>query len=235
LLGDSNVQKEDVELGTHIKLTASDGHELSAYRADPDGARTGAVVVIQEIFGVNAHIRAICDRIAALGLAAIAPALFDRTERDFECGYSPDEIAQARRFIADPDWDAFVRDTEAARRAVADTGKVGIVGFCMGGTVAFLGATRLDGLACASCYYGGKIAAFASEVPKCPTQMHFGAEDQGIPLTDVEAIRAARKDCDIFVYDSAGHGFHCDERASFHGPSAETAWARTTALFRDNL
>jgi carboxymethylenebutenolidase len=218
-------------MGTHIRLTASDGHELGAYRADPDVRPLGAIVVIQEIFGVNTHIRSVCDRIAALGYVAIAPALFDRVERDFECGYSPDEIALARGFIADPDWDAFVRDTAAARDAVADLGKAGIVGFCMGGSVAFLAATRLDGFAAASCYYGGKIVAYADEVPRCPTQMHFGSEDQGIPLSDVEIIRQKRPDCEIFIDDGAGHGFHCDERGSFDPASAESAWTRTKELF----
>ena len=219
----------------NTELVAADGHKLGAYRADPSAGPKGAVVVVQEIFGVNEHIRSICDRLASEGYVAIAPALFDRTERGFECGYSPDEVARARAFIADADWDAFVRDTEAARAAVADIGKVGVVGFCMGGTVAFLAATRLQGFSAASGFYGGKIHSFADEPPKCATQLHFGAEDQGIPLSNVEIVKAARPDCDVHVYDGAGHGFHCDLRASFHADASKQAWERTLTLFADNL
>ena len=218
-----------------LTLTASDGHTLGAYRADPAGAPRGAIVVIQEIFGVNSHIRSICDRLAEIGFVAIAPALFDRSERDFQCGYSPEEIERARGFIADPDWEAFVRDTDAARAAVADVGKVGIVGFCLGGSVAFLGATRIDGFSAASGFYGGKVAAFADETPRCPVQLHFGAEDQGIPMSNVESVRAKRPDCVVYVYEGAGHGFHCDERASFDPDASKTAWARTLDLFAQNI
>lgn len=219
-----------------ISLTAADGHQLGAYRADPGGNPRGGVVVIQEIFGVNSHIRDICDRLAAEGYVAIAPALFDRTERDFECGYSPDEVARAREFIADADWDAFVTDTEAARAAIADVGNVGLTGFCMGGTVAFLGATRLDGFACASGFYGGKINAFADEVPKCPVQLHYGSEDHGIPMENVDSVRAKRSgDCEIFVYQGAGHGFHCDQRASFDPEASKVAWGRTMELFGNHI
>ncbi len=215
-----------------ITLTASDGHQLGAYRADPPNAPKGGVVVTQEIFGVNSHIREICDRLADLGYVAIAPALFDRTQRNFRSGAAADEAAHARGFLADADWDAFVRDTDAARAAIADTGKIGVTGFCMGGTVAFLAATRLDGFACASGFYGGKIDAFADENPKCPVQLHYGAEDHGIPMDNVDRVRARRgNDCEIFVYEGAGHGFHCDQRGSFHVEASQLAWQRTTELF----
>jgi carboxymethylenebutenolidase len=134
-----------------LTLTASDGHRLGAWRADPEGKARGAIVVIQEIFGVNHHIRSICDRLAAIGYVAIAPALFDRSQRDFQCGYSAPEIERARAFIAAPEWDAYLRDAEAARQEVSGIGKVGIVGFCLGGSVAFLAAVRLAGFAVASC------------------------------------------------------------------------------------
>ena len=215
-----------------VTLTASDGHQLGAYRAEPSDGPKGGVVVIQEIFGVNNHIRDICDRLAAAGYVAIAPALFDRTERGFQSGYSADEVAHARSFIADADWDAFVRDTDAARAAISDVGKTGITGFCMGGTVAFMAATRLDGFACASGFYGGKIDAFANETPKCAVQLHYGSEDHGIPMDNVERVRARRGgDCEIFVYEGAGHGFHCDQRASFHPEASKLAWQRTVDLF----
>jgi len=222
-------------MGAHFSLTASDKHQLGAYRADPKAAARGAVVVIQEIFGVNSHVRAVCDRFAEAGYIAMAPALFDRTQRNFESGYSPDEITNARKFIANPDWEAMLRDSQAAIDAVAATGPVPIVGFCMGGTVAFLAATRLKGLAAAVCYYGGRIVAFADETPRCPTQMHFGEKDQSIPMTDVEIIKRKRPDCEIYVYPEAGHGFHCDERASFHQPSATLAYERTQAFLKTHM
>jgi carboxymethylenebutenolidase len=222
-------------MGKHFSLTAADKHQLGAYRADPKAGARGAVVVIQEIFGVNSHIRAVCDRFADAGYIAVAPALFDRTQRNFESGYSPDEIAIARKFIADPDWDAMLRGAQAAIDVVAATGPVAIVGFCMGGTVAFLAATRLTGLAAAVCYYGGRIVAFADEKPRCPTQMHFGEKDQSIPMSDVEIIKRKRPDCEIYVYPEAGHGFHCDERGSFHQPSAALAYERTQAFLQAHM
>lgn len=219
-----------------IDLTAADGHRLGAYRADPERTPRGGVVVVQEIFGVNDHIRSICDRLAALGYVAVAPALFDRTEKNFQSGYSPEEIARARSFIADPDWDAFLRDTDAARQAVAEAGRVGVIGFCMGGTVAFLAATRLEGVAAASGFYGGRISAYADEAPRCPTQLHYGAEDAGVPMENVESVKARRSsDCEIFVYDGAGHGFHCDARASFHPAASAVAWGRTVELLARHL
>jgi carboxymethylenebutenolidase len=220
-----------ITLGKSISLTASDGHKLGAYRADPGGKPHGGVVVIQEIFGVNKHIRAVCDRLAALGYAAVAPALFDRFVHDFQSGYSADEVAKARSYLAKIDWDAFLRDTKAAIDDVKSAGPVCIVGFCMGGSVAFLSATRLAGLSAASCFYGGQIIRFADEKPKCPTQMHFGEKDDHIPMSDVATIRSKRPECDIHVYP-AGHGFYCDERGSFHDPSARLAWDRTLAWFK---
>ena len=218
-----------------MELTASDGHLLGAYRADPEGVPRGGIVVIQEIFGVNAHIRSICDRLAADGYVAIAPALFDRTQRDFESGYSPEEIEKARGFIANPDWDAFLRDTDAARAALADTGKVGIVGFCLGGSIAFMAATRLVGFSAAVGFYGGRIAAVADEVPQCPVQLHYGSEDHGIPMSNVETVRSKRPDVDIFVYEGAGHGFNCDARPSFHPEAAQLAWGRTMDFLSEHI
>jgi carboxymethylenebutenolidase len=168
----------------------------------------------------------VCDRFAALGYTAVAPALFDRFARNFECGYSPDEIANARKFLTNIDWEALGRDTAAAVELLRPAGPVAVIGFCMGGTIAFATATRLDGLAAAVCFYGGQIVGFADNKPKCPTQMHFGDQDASIPMTDVETIRAKRPDCDIYVYPGAQHGFYCDERASFNPESAAIAWGR---------
>lgn len=221
-------------MGQDITLRASDKFQLGAYRAEP-AAPKAAVVVIQEIFGVNHHIRAVCDRFADQGYVAIAPAIFDRVERNFQSGYSPDEVAVARKFVADPDWPAMLMDTQAAIDAVSDVGPVGIIGFCLGGSVAFAAATKLSGLRAAIGYYGGAVVRFADDKPKVPTQLHFGDKDGGIPLTDVEIIRSKRPDVEIFVYEGAQHGFGCDERASYDRPSADLARQRSLAFFAKHL
>ncbi|WP_436637774.1 dienelactone hydrolase family protein [Microbaculum sp. FT89] len=221
-------------MGQMITLTAEDGFELGAYRADPAGRPRGGVVVVQEIFGVNTHIRAVCDRYAALGYAAVAPALFDRQQRGFESGYTPEEVETARKFLADIDVDAMLRDTKAAIGALSGAGKVGVVGYCLGGSIAFLAATRLNRIAAAVGYYGGRITAHADETPKVPTQLHYGETDQSIPMRDVETVIAKRPDCDIRVYP-AGHGFSCDERASFDPGSTVIAWGRTLRWFDEHL
>jgi carboxymethylenebutenolidase len=222
-------------VGHDIKLTASDNFQLGAYRADPSGAPKGAIVVIQEIFGVNHHIRTVCDRLAAEGYVAIAPAIFDRVEPNFTSGYSPDEIAVARKFVANPDWPAMLRDTQAAIDAVKDAGPVGIIGFCLGGSLAYAAATKLSGLKAAVGYYGGAIVRFADDKPKVPTQLHFGERDAGIPLSDVETIKAKRPEVEVFIYPGAQHGFHCDERASYDKASADVAWPRSMEFFATHL
>ena len=218
-------------MGQTITLTASDGFTLGGYRADPAAKPKAAIVVIQEIFGVNSHIRNVCDRFAKEGYAAVAPAIFDCIEKDFQSGYSPDEVAIARKFVASPDWAAILRDTQAAINSVNDVGPVGIVGFCLGGSVAYAAATKLSGLKAAVGYYGGAIVRFAGDKPNVPTLLHFGEKDTGIPMTDVETIRSKRPDVEILIYPGAQHGFGCDERASFDKPSSDLAWQRTLTFF----
>jgi carboxymethylenebutenolidase len=222
-------------MGQDIKLKASDGFELGAYRADPPGATKGAIVVIQEIFGVNHHIRSICDRLAKEGYVAIAPSIFDRVEPNFQSGYTPDEITNARKFVANPDWPAILRDTQAAIDAVKSVGPVGIVGFCLGGSVAYAAATKLTGLSAAVGYYGGAVVRFADDKPQVPTQLHFGEKDAGIPLSDVETIKSKRPEVEIFIYPGAQHGFHCDERPSYDKASSDVAWPRSLAFFAKHL
>jgi carboxymethylenebutenolidase len=213
-------------LGKHFQLTTTDNHKLSAYRADPASKPKGAMVVAQEIFGVNNHIRNVCDRLAAAGYVAVAPALFDRFVPDFQSGYTPDEIAHARTFIPKIDWTKMLLDIQAGIDDVKAAGPVGVIGFCMGGTIAFLSATRLGGLSACVAFYGGQIVKFADEKPKCPVQMHFGETDAGIPMSDVETVKQKRPDTEIHIYP-AGHGFNCDERGSFHDESATIAWKRS--------
>jgi carboxymethylenebutenolidase len=222
-------------VGQDIKLTASDNFQLGGYRADPATTPKGAVVVIQEIFGVNHHIRSICDRLAGDGYVAIAPAIFDRVEPNFTSGYSPDEVAVARKFVASPDFDAMLRDTQAAIDAVKSVGPVGIIGFCLGGSIAYIAATKLSGLSAAIGYYGGAVVRFADDKPKVPTQLHFGEKDAGIPLADVETIKAKRPDVEVQVYPGAQHGFNCDERASYDKASSDIAWPRSLAFFARHL
>ena len=214
---------------------ASDGFELGGYRVDPAGAPKAAIIVIQEIFGVNHHIRSVCDRLAQAGYVAIAPSIFDRIEPNFTSGYTPDEVANARKFVANPDWAAMLLDTQAAIDAVRSIGPVGIIGFCLGGSVAYVAAARLSGLSAAVGYYGGAVVRFADEKPVAPTQLHFGEKDAGIPLTDVETIKTKRPDVEVFIYPGAQHGFHCDERGSYDKSSAYIAWPRSLDFFAKHL
>jgi len=217
-------------MGEMLRLSAADGHELGAYRAAPQGTPRGGVVVLQEIFGVNSHIRNVCDRFAAEGYVAIAPALFDRFQRDFESGYSPEDVAVARGFMASLDWEALIADTRAAvDRLLEETRPVSIVGFCLGGSLAYAAAIRFGDLAAAIGYYGGRVVAHADTKPLCPVMLHFGETDHSIPLSDVETIRAKRPDIEIYTYP-AGHGFNCDERSAYDAEQAAIAWKRTLGL-----
>lgn len=222
-------------MGAMITLTAEDGHRLSAYRAAPAGRPRAGLVVIQEIFGVNSHIRRVADGFAADGYVALAPAVFDRVERDFATGYQPADIERGREIRSKVGWDAMVVDVRAAVRALAAEGlRVGVVGYCMGGSLAWLAATRIDGVAAAVGYYGGAVAEFASERPRCPVLLHFGETDQSIPREHWDRIRAAHPEVPLHVYP-AGHGFNCDERASYHEPSARLARERTLEFFARHL
>jgi len=220
-------------MGSTISLKSADGFTLSAYAAGPAGGTKG-IVVIQEIFGVNHHMRDMCDRFAALGYAVCAPALFDRVERGVELGYSQDDIATGRDYRMKLDDGKVIADVEAAAAHLAGK-KLGIVGYCFGGTVAWWGATRSRKFAASSCWYGGGIAGTKNETPHCPVQMHFGEKDASIPMTDVEAIRAAQPKVETYVYAGAQHGFGCDERGSFSQPDYELAQQRTLALFAKHL
>lgn len=221
-------------MGNTIKLTASDGHEFDAYRANAEGTAKAGLVVVQEIFGVNIHIREVCDSFAAEGYTAIAPALFDRAERGVEIGYEPDDLARGREIRGQVTWDDAVLDVETAAKELASLPKVGVVGYCWGGSMAWLGACRL-GFNCAVGYYGGQIIGFVEEKPSCATMLHFGETDASIPLDDVEVIRATHPGVPIHIYEGAGHGFSCDHRGSYHAESAATARERTLAFMADHL
>lgn len=220
---------------TDITLTAADGFELGAWLAEPQGAPRGGIVVVQEIFGVNSHIRSICDRLAEAGYRALAPAVFDRIEPDFQTGYTPDEVARARGMIPLFDMGKCLLDVAAARDHLAGAGKTGIVGFCLGGSVAYGAASQMEGFAGASSFYGGMVNKLIAQPPRCPVQFHYGAEDTGIPPENYEAVRAAVPEAEFYVYEGAGHGFNCDQRASYDAPSAALAWQRTLDFFGRTL
>ena len=220
-------------MGTTIDLTSADGHSFSAYTAG-DAKVPRGVVVIQEIFGVNHHIRDMVDRFAAKGYAAIAPALFDRAQRGVELGYTQDDISAGRELRMKLKDSAVMADVEAAANHLSGR-KLGIVGYCFGGTVAWWGATRTSKFAASSCWYGGGIPGTKNERPNCPTQMHFGEKDASIPMSDVDAVRAAQPRVEIYVYDGAQHGFGCDERASYSKPDYELAQQRTLDFFAKHL
>lgn len=217
-----------------IELTAADGHTLGAYRTGPANA-TKALVVIQEIFGVNRHMRRVCDTFAAEGYAVIAPALFDRVERGVELGYEPADVKRGRDLRTPIDAHLTMMDVLAAAGALPAWVKRGLVGYCWGGTVAWHGATRSSAFAAACGWYGGGIVAAKDEVARCPVQLHFGEIDASIPMTDVAAIREAQPDVGVFVYPGAQHGFGCEERGSYSQADAERAQERTLRFFAQHL
>jgi carboxymethylenebutenolidase len=221
-------------MGTPVRLNAADGFILDGYRAEPKGAARGGLVVAQEIFGVNHHIRSVCDRFAAEGYLTVAPALFDRARKGVELGYTPDDIAGGREIMQKLDMNDVMKDMASAIAMVQGVGKLAVVGYCWGGTVAWASATRLSGLACSIAYYGGGIGGLAGEQPRCPVMLHFGDQDQSIPMEVVEKVRAAHPNLPLYVYP-AGHGFNCEERGSYHPESARLALERTLAFLREHV
>ena len=221
-------------MGKYVELKASDGHHLNAYVAEPSGKPRGAIIVVQEIFGVNSHIREVADGYAADGYLAIAPAMFDRAQRNFEAGYTQQEIATGRGVREKITWEQAILDVEAARHEVRSAGKTGIVGYCWGGSVAWAAAARVPGLAAAVCYYGGSIPELIGEKPKCPVMLHFGEKDQSIPLDKAQKVAAAHPEAKTYFYP-AGHGFNCDQRGSFDETCSNEARARTLEFFRKHV
>jgi carboxymethylenebutenolidase len=221
-------------MGKTIELTAADGHKLLAYRAEPVGNPKGALIVAMEIFGINSHIRSVADGYAADGYLAIAPALFDRAQRGYETGYSQDEIQRGIAMIGKVNLDDTMKDVAAARDNVSAAGKVGIVGYCWGGTVAWKAAADVAGLHCAVPYYGGGIPGLIGLKPRCPVMCHWGETDASIPLDKAKAFAAAHADQTHHFY-AAGHGFNCDQRASFDAEAARLARRRTLEFLTRHL
>jgi carboxymethylenebutenolidase len=222
-------------MGRKTQITSGDGFTLDAWVAEPEGTPKGAVVVIQEVFGVNDHIREVTDGYAAEGYWAIAPQIFDRIERDVELGYGPEDMETAIDLaLRKLDRTKALEDVQAAIGEAGQHGKVGVVGYCFGGLLTWLAACDLKGVAAASSYYGGGLVGEAGRMPKCPVIMHFGDMDAHIPMSDVDKIRDAHPDMSVFVYH-ADHGFNCDHRASYDAEAAKLAKQRTLAFFAEKL
>lgn len=213
-----------------IQLHTHDQHTLNAYVAGPEDAQR-SIVVIQEIFGVNSHMRVVTDQFAALGYRAICPALFDRVELGVELDYEPPAVQRGLALRNKITEEQALMDIEAAAQAVSSEHLPVIVGYCWGGTLAWLAASRSPLFVAASCWYGGGIAAARSEEPHIPVQMHFGLQDKSIPAQDIELIRTAQPGVEIHTYADTGHGFGCEQRSSFHADSAALAQARTLVFF----
>jgi carboxymethylenebutenolidase len=222
-------------MGEYVSLQAADGHELSAYVARPQAEPVAGLVVVQEIFGVNAHIRSVADGYARDGLLAVAPALFDRIERGVELGYDGADMQTARGFIPRLDPEKALEDIAAAMEFAGNSTskKIGIVGYCFGGTLAWIAAARLRPSATVG-YYGGGIGSYAGETPAGPVMLHFGKNDAHIPREEVEKVHAAHPEVEIYWYD-AGHGFNCDARSSYNAAAARQARERSIQFFRKHL
>jgi carboxymethylenebutenolidase len=221
-------------MGTMIQLTAADGHKFSAYRAEPAGKPKGAIIVVMEIFGVNSHIKKVTDEYAADGYLAIAPAMFDRVQPGLDIGYTPADIEVGRGIMQKMKMDDAMKDVAAAMQNVASAGKIGIVGYCWGGTVAWKAASTLAGIACSVPYYGGGVPGLIGEQPKCPVMFQWGETDQSIPLDKAKEVAAAHKNL-IHHFYPAGHGFNCDQRGSFNAESSKLARTRTLEFFAKHV
>ncbi len=219
----------------NVKLKADDGHELDAYISRPAGEPIAGLVVLQEAFGVNRHIRSVADGYAMDGFLAIAPALFDRIERGVELGYEAEDAQRGIALARQSNPVDNVKDIAAALQYVREKGgrKVGVIGYCYGGTMAWLAATRLAPAAAVG-YYGGHIAHFATETPLAPVLLHFGKLDQHIPKEDVDRVQAMQPEVSIFWYE-AGHGFNCNDRASYKADAAKLARERSLEFLKKHL
>ena len=226
-------------MGKMIELTASDGHKLAAYKAEPSGGNEakprGAIVVIQEIFGVNSHIKKVADEYAADGYVAIAPAMFDRVQRGYDTGYTPPEIEAGRAIMQKLDQAKALLDVDAAVAEAKKSGKVGIVGYCWGGTVAWRAAANTAGIVASAPYYGGGMPNYIGEKPKVPVMAHFGELDQSPTLEQAKAIAKAHPEISANFYPGAGHGFNCDQRGSYNAEASKLARQRTLEFFRKHV
>ncbi len=219
-------------MGEFSKLKGADGFEFAVYRAAPTGECKGGVVVIQEIFGIDEHIARDVDRWADLGYEAIAPSLYDRREPGFTAGHDPAGLTAGVTHARATPLDQALADVDVCRAAMADAGKVFVVGYCYGGSLTWLAACQLEGFSAASSYYGSLGQANADKTPKCPTAIHLGRKDAGIPADDVKAaVQASNPGVAVYIYEDAGHGFNNEDPERLNQPSADLARQRTLDLF----
>ncbi len=220
--------------GKTIKMNMSDGAEIGVYHVEPTGKRRGGLVLIQEIFGLTEHIKERCDLFASHGYEVLGPAIYDREAPGFEASYSPEDIQKAIKIArGEHPFELSIADSQNCVDALKGKGAVFITGYCYGGSVTWAAACKCDGLAAASGYYGGNIASMIDWQPKCPTILHFGEHDHGIPMEQVEKIKAAHPDVKVYVYD-AGHGFNSDRRTDYNEAAHKLGMQRTLELFQAN-
>lgn len=218
-----------------VKLQASDNHEFDAYVARPTGTPGAGLVVVQEAFGVNGHIRSVTDSYAEDGFLSIAPAMFDRIQGGVELRYEGEDRQKGIALARQVNLDAAVKDVAAALQYLRDQGmrKTAVIGYCFGGTMAWLVATRL-GPDAAVGYYGGNITNFAQENPRCPVMLHFGALDKHIPKDGIDKVQAAHPDVQVFWYEDADHGFNCNDRSAYNPDAAKLARQRSLAFLKEH-
>jgi carboxymethylenebutenolidase len=222
-------------MGQNIELKTKDGKTISAYKAEPAGKPRGGIVVIQEIWGVNSHIRDVTDRYAKEGYLAIAPAIFDRIEPGVKMDqYTQETMQKGFGYMQKVEQDKALLDVEAAVKEASKAGKVGVVGFCFGGRMAWLAAAHVDGIAASVPYYGGGVPQLASEKPKVPVMLHFGEKDAHIPVASVEEFKKVHPTLPVYIYP-ADHGFNCDQRGSYDAAAAKLAQDRTLEFFRKHV
>ena len=220
-------------MGEFTTIMARDGHEFQAYLAAPAGKPRGAIVVLQEIFGVNSHIRSVTDGFAVEGYTAIAPSLFDRIRRGIQLGYGPEQRQEAIGYVQQLKTDETMKDVGAAVAVVKNSGRVGSVGYCWGGRLAYLAACDLP-VACSVVYYG-KVVDLLARKPKRSVMYHFGTADKSIPVSDVEKIKAAHPEGIVYLYEGADHGFNCEQRPSYNPEAAALARQRTLGFIARHL
>ena len=222
-------------MGNFISLKSDDGHELDAYLSLPKNPINASLVIVQEIFGVNEHIKNVSDYYSKNGFAVIAPAMFDRVKKNISLNYTSEGVSEGREYMENIDWDDSILDIKAAASFIRKYGNVGLCGYCWGGSVAWLSSIRESNINVAVGYYGGRIIDFVEEKPGIPVMLHFGDLDSGIPIKDVEKIKKHHPEIPIFRYSYADHGFNCDMRPSYHKESSELAFERTINFLKDKL
>ena len=213
-----------------IRLTARDGHEPDAYLARPAGRPRGGLVISQEMYGVNGYLKSVCDFYASIGYVAIAPALYDRQQRELIFAYTTEDHARAQKTYTNWNFDHALIDLVAAQGLIADAGKIGIVGFCWGGTMAWLAACRSN-FACAVAYYGSFMPDYKSEQARCPIIAHVGDRDHSFPLARIAEFRAAQPSVPFYIYEGAQHGFDNPGRAERYNAAAHTLARERTLEF----